>query len=431
MSPLSLEAARAMLLAGLKPPGRVKVKLEETAGQVLAAAVTAPGPFPPFPRSLVDGYALGPPVSAPGTIPTGLAGPGVIYRLLGTVPAGSKPDITLSPGTAAAIFTGARPPAGTVAIVPRELVGLRGDFLSVPGLPTGRYLEPAGAEVAAGEEVLAAGTTLGPAEIGLLAALGFREVLVYQRPRVVLATSGSELLDPAGKAGSLLKSNPAGTPAGSQAGYPGVNDPPCIYNSNFYALAAAVEAAGGRVIPLGLLADNLEEQVRAYRSALEEGDLLLASGGAGDGAFDLTAAAFSRAGGEILFTELAFRPGRRVIAARKGAKLMLGLPGNPPAALVAFYLLAVPVIRALGGRVGAPVTFLARLTLAIDRPRPERSFLWARVQARGSGWEVAPLPRQPGGIRAALGANALIDLPAGTAPVAGDEARVMLLAGEV
>ncbi|WP_083476465.1 molybdopterin molybdotransferase MoeA [Moorella stamsii] len=427
MSLLSLEVARAMLLAGLKQPGRVKVKLEESAGRVLAAAVTAPGPFPPFPRSLVDGYALGPPVADPGTLPTGLAGPGVIYRLLGTVPAGSNPDITLSPGTAAAIFTGARPPAGTVAIVPRELVGRRGDFISVPGLPPGRYLELAGAEVGAGEEVLAAGTTLGPAEIGLLAALGFREVLVYQRPRVVLATSGSELLDPAGKAGSLLKSNPAGIPAGSQAGYRGVNAPPCIYNSNFYTLAAAVEAAGGRVISLGPLADNLEEQVRAYRSALEEGDLLLATGGAGGSACDFTAAAFTRVGGEVLFTELNIRPGRRVIAARSGEKLMLGLPGNPPAALVACYLLARPVIRALGGREPAPVTFPARLTAAIDRPRVERAFLWAQARASGSGWEVTPLPRRPGGIRAAIGANALIDLPPGTAPGPGEEVTVVML----
>ncbi|QGP90924.1 Molybdopterin molybdenumtransferase [Neomoorella glycerini] len=418
MSPLSLEAARALLLAGLKPPGRVKVKLEEAAGRVLAAAVTAPGPFPPFPRSLVDGYALGPPVAAPGTLPTGLAGPGVIYRLLGTVPAGSNSEITLSPGTAAAIFTGARPPVGTVAIIPRELVGSRGDFISVPGLPPGRHLEPVGAEVAAGEEVLAAGTTLGPAEIGLLAALGLREVLVYQRPRVVLATSGSELLDPAGK---------AGPPAGSQAGYPGVNVPPCIYNSNFYALAAAVEAAGGRVISLGPLADNLEEQVRAYRSALEEGDLLLTTGGAGGSAGDYTAAAFTRAGGEVLFTELNIRPGRRIIAARAGEKLMLGLPGNPPAALVACYLLARPVIRALGGREPAPVTFPARLAAAIDRPRVERAFLWAQARASGSGWEVTPLPRRPGGIRAAIGANALIDLPPGTAPGPGEEVTVIIL----
>lgn len=427
MPPLSLEVARAMLLTGLKPPGRVKVRLEEAAGRVLAVAVTAPGPFPPFPRALVDGYAVGPPLPASATIPAGSAGPGAIYRLVGTVPAGSNPGITLSPGTAAAIFTGARPPAGTVAIIPRELVKQRGEFISIPGLPSGSYLEPAGAEVKSGEEILAAGTTLGPAEIGLLAALGLREVLVYQRPRVILAATGSELLDPAGPGKSLPGDNQAGNPPNRMADYPDVNVPPYIYSSNFYALAAAVEASGGQAISLGLLADNLEEQVKAYRWGLQEGDLLLTTGGAGGSPFDFTPAAFSRTGCEILFTELAIRPGRRVIAARSGAKLMLGLPGTPPAAMVLFYLLAVPVIRALGGREPAPLTFLARLGEAIDRPRPERTFHWARARACGSYWEVTPLPRRPGGIRAAIGANALIDLPPHAAPAAGEEVRVIMI----
>ncbi|MBC7325881.1 MAG: hypothetical protein H5T99_11310, partial [Moorella sp. (in: Bacteria)] len=235
MPQLSLEVARGMLLAGLKPPGRVKVKLEEAAGRVLAVAVTAPGPFPPFPRSLVDGYAVGPPLPAPAANPAGPAGPGAIYRLVGTVPAGSNPGITLSPGTAAAIFTGALPPAGTVAVVPRELVKQRGEIITVPALPSGRYLQPAGAEVKGGEEILAAGTTLGPAEIGLLAALGLREVPVYRRPRVILAATGSELLDPDGPGGSLPGDNQAGTPPAPGAGYPDVNVPPYIYNSNFYA----------------------------------------------------------------------------------------------------------------------------------------------------------------------------------------------------
>jgi len=402
--PVTLEAARELLLDGLQPRGAVAIKLEAAAGQVLAAPVLAPGPFPPFPRSRVDGYALGPPPQS-GRRPAGADTAGGCYRLLGSVPAGSSPAIELKPGTAAAIFTGARIPAGTVTVTPREMVARRGEYISVPRLPAEKYIEPAGAEVEAGEEVLAAGTPLNAAEIGLLAALGRRQVPVYPRPRVALAASGSELFDSA-------SSLPAG---------------PYIYNSNFYALAAAVEADGGEVIPLGTLADDLEQQAAAYRGALERGDLIVTSGGAGGSAYDLTAAAFTRAGGEVMFTRLNVRPGRRVIAARCGTKLMLGLPGNPPAALAAYYLLAAPAIRALGSREAAAITVPARLAAAVDSTRLQRAFVWARAEPAGDGWQVTPLPRRPGGIRAAAAANALIDLPPGAAPAVGDEVQVLLL----
>lgn len=398
---VSLEEGRELLLAELKPAGKLKIKLAEAQGRILAEPVVAPRSFPPFPRSLADGYALGPP-------PAGGA-EGKTYRVVATVAAGNCPEVTLGPGTAAVIFTGAMLPEGTVTVVPGELAGRRGDLIIVPELTAGRFLEATGAEVTAGEMVLAPGTELGPAEIGLLAALGLAEITVYRRPRVVLAASGSELAELPGPGG----------------GYPGGGQ---IYNSNFYALAAAASRDGARVIPIGSLADELEEQLEAYRKALEEGDLLLTAGGAGGSIRDLTAAAFTGAGGKILFSAIRMRPGRRVIAARRGDKLLLGLPGNPPAALVAYYLLAAPVIRALGGREVLPATFPAVLAAAVDKPRPERAFIWARAWPGTNCWQVVPLPRRPGGIRAAVGANALIDLPPGPAPGAGEEVRVVLLA---
>ena len=585
MAVLSLEKARELLLTGLQPAGQVTIKLAAAAGRILAVPVVARQPFPPFPRSLVDGYALGPPPAGETTVDpgggnpaagrqcgrgnsgraggpagsTGLTaatefgggvGAGLVYRLVGTVAAGSYTDITLAPGTAAAIFTGARPPAGTVAVIPREMAACRGEWLQVgeanlieedrgaaraagldsgvawngrllPGedahaapaqhqhilpasifrvktaaagaaaLPSGgRYLEPAGAEVNAGEEVLTPGTPLGPAEIGLLAALGTRQVAVYRRPQVALFTSGNELLSlegggeltasfppttgrplcglqlVAGKglsagfpatgrpgpdrpdnpgaatAGPAQPFPPGGSSTGPGAGMTGIGsgtaglpalDPvaghvtPGIYNSNSYALGTAIMAAGGRVIHAEILADNLEAQVAALQAALEQADVILTTGGAGGGAFDFTAAAFARTGAAILFTELAMRPGRRVIAARRGAKLMLGLPGTPPAALAVFYLLAAPVIRILAGREAGLVTLTARLAQAIERRRPERTFIWARVQDGSRGREVTPLPRRPGGIRAAAGANALIDLPPGAAPATGEEVRIVML----
>lgn len=412
VKPLNLEEAQRLLLSGLKPPGKVKIKLAAAAGLVLAEPVLAPRPFPPFPRSLVDGYALGPPpVERGGEAARERDAKWPTYRVVATVAAGSSTAVSLGPGTAAAIFTGARPPEGAVAIIPRELAEDGGELIRAPLLAAGKYLEPAGAEVRAGEEVLAAGTCLGPAELGLLAALGLGEVTVYRRPVIALVSSGSELL--------ALN----GAPAREQG------EAPRIYNSNFFALAAAGTAAGGQVLSPRPVADDLEEQVRLYRGALEEADLLLTTGGAGGSARDLTAAAFTAAGGEILFTGVAMRPGRHVIAARRGGKLLLGLPGNPPAALVACYLLAVPAIRALGGREAAPVVFPAVLAAALDKARPERAFIWARVKATEAGWEATPLPRRPGGIRAAIGANALIDVPPGSTPSPGEAVTVILLTG--
>ncbi|MGI9862678.1 molybdopterin molybdotransferase MoeA [Moorella naiadis] len=428
-APLSLEEAQRLLLSGLKPPGKVKIELKKAAGRVLAAPVVAPQPFPPFPRSLVDGYALGPlPINGGSDVVPGPGGPAapnldhpdsprerdtrepwLAYRVAATIAAGSKMTVSLGPGTAATIFTGARPPEGTVAIIPREQVEVQGGLIRAPQPAVGKYLEPVGAEVRAGEEVLAAGTCLGPAEVGLLAALGLAQVTVYRRPVVAVAGSGSELL--------ALNGAPA----------PEQGEAPRIYNSNFYALAAAVTAAGGEVLPVGPVADDLEEQVRLYQEALAEADLLLTTGGAGGSARDLTAAAFAAAGGEVMFTEVAIRPGRRVIAARQGAKLLLGLPGNPPAALVACYLLAVPVIKALGGREAAPAVFPAVLTSALDKIRTERSFIWARVRATAAGWEAAPLSRRPGGIRAAISANALIDVPPGCIPLPGEAVTVIFM----
>ncbi|MGI6286334.1 Molybdopterin molybdenumtransferase [Moorella humiferrea] len=403
MAPLSVEEARAALLAGLRPLGRIKVRLEEANGRVLAEAVRAPGPYPPFSRSLVDGYAL-------GTHDANSDGSSFIYRLVGTVTAGSTTAIALKEGTAAAVFTGARLPEGTVAVVPVEAVKERQGEIVVLDFPaSGRYLEQSGEEVKPGEEILAAGTVIGPGEISLLAALGFREITVYRRPRVALATTGNELRELGnGRAADFF-------------------DRAAIYGSNLYALTAAVEAYGGQVICLGILKDVLKEQVAACRRGLEEGDLLLITGGAGGSAFDFTSAAFSGAGGELLFTELAVRPGKRAVAARAGNKLMIGLPGTPPAAQVLFYLLVVPVLKAMGGRQGALSAFLAPLKKAVDRPRTERTFYWARVECRGGRFEVTPLPRYPGGIRAAVGANALIDLPPGAAPKEGEEVTVIMI----
>lgn len=384
---LEWEEALALLLRNIRPLHPRKLPLAEAADLVLAEEIKAARPYPPYSRSLVDGYALGPPASR--------------YRVVGEVPAGSSYPGGLAPGEAVRIFTGARVPANTSAILPQETVRvLEGAWLEVepgsPPSPPTLYLEPEGSQITAGEKILAPGAVLGPAEIGLLSALPYKEVLVYPRPCVALAAVGSELQgleDPENKEGLIA--------------------------SNLYALKAGLNLAGAQVIALPVLPDKLETLVNALGSALEEADLLLTTGGAGRGDYDLAARAFEKLGATILFRAVDFRPGGRLVAAEAGGKILLGLPGTPGAALVDFYLMVMPLVRALSGSSPYPVRGRGLLEETIDKQRRQRTFLFARAELGESSWRIKAVNVHRGPLWSGVGANALLDLPPGENPIMG------------
>ncbi|MDN5348021.1 MAG: molybdopterin molybdotransferase [Clostridia bacterium] len=324
----------------------------------------------------MDGYALGKPA-------------GNTWRLVGQVPAGHPAEKELLPGQAARIFTGAALPGGTWAVISGEEAAVAGEEIRLlKGTGAGANIEQAGSEVRAGEIILEAGTSLGPAESGLLAALGVERVRVYRRPRVALICTGSELRLP----GQALEYGQ-------------------VYASNLAMLAAACLLAGAEVIYRGVAADDLQQIFALMERALPGADLLLISGGAAGSEYDFTSAAFRLLGGEILFQELAIRPGRKVVAGALEKKLLLGLPGRPPAALAAFYLVAVPVLRFLAGLKPGPEFFTAILTKPLKgNPRPSRKFIWAKLSIEEGRLLATPL-FNPEGICAAIGADALVEIP--------------------
>lgn len=392
------EEALALLLKDIRPFAPQKLPLTEATDLVLAEEIVAVHPFPPYPRSLVDGYALGPPAPR--------------YRLVGEVAAGSHYPGCLAPGEVVRIFTGARVPSGTAVILPQELVNVQdetllevepGSFSSPPTL----YLEPEGSQIAAGEKVLAPGEILGPAEIGLLSVLGYKEVFVYPRPRVALTAIGSELkglTDPESKEGFIA--------------------------SNFYALRAGLTLAGATVLPLPILPDDMETLVGTLGPAIEKADLLVTTGGAGGGDYDLSARAFQELGASLIFTTVNFRPGGRVVAARVGGKILLGLPGTPSAALVGFYLLVLPVVRAFSGGSPYPLRCRGILAESIYKERRQRTFLFARAETSQGYWQIKGVNLHQGALRAAIGANALLDLAPGKNPlISGTEITFIFLKG--
>ncbi|MBE3581880.1 MAG: molybdopterin molybdotransferase MoeA [Thermoanaerobacteraceae bacterium] len=392
---LPWEEGRALLLREAAPLPPLKVPLREAAGRVLAEEIVSGAPFPPFARSLVDGYALGP--AAAG------------YRLVGEVPAGSRYPGSLAAGEAVRIFTGAPVPPGTVTVLPQEVVELREDGrLEIPaspvGLPPRGCLQVAGSEVRAGEKVLTPGTVLGPAEIGLLSALGREEVWVHPEPRVALAAVGTELKELVDR-----------------------TDREGLVASNLYALEAAFRLAGVEVHTLPVLPDRMPALMGALEPWLDKADLVITTGGAGGGDYDLAARSFRGLGARLLFTRLNYRPGGGVIGARRGQTLLLGLPGTS-SALAGFYLLARPVVEALGGKPPGPRRCRGKLEGPVVRERRTRTFIFAEAQNDGGLWRAAPVNEGRGPLLAALGANALLDVPPGKEPIpAGTEVDLILL----
>lgn len=393
---LSWEEGLSLLLKEAAPLPPRKVPLRQAAGRVLAEEIVAGAPFPPFARSLVDGYALG--QAAAG------------YRLVGEVPAGSRYPGRLAAGEAVRIFTGAPVPPGTVTVLPQEVVelgedGRLGILPETANLPARGYVQEAGSEVRVGEKVLEVGKVLGPAEIGLLSALGREEVWVHPGPRVALAAVGSELKE-------------LGNPAEGEG----------LVASNLYALEAGFRLAGAEVNVLAVLPDRMEALAEGLEPWLKKADLVVTTGGAGGGDYDLAARSFRGLGARLLFTRLNYRPGGGVIGAARGRTLLLGLPGTPSAALAGFYLLARPVVEALGGKPPGPRRCRGKLERPVVRERRTRTFLFAAAENDGGFWRVAPVNEGRGPLLAGLGAGVLLDLPAGKEPIApGTEIDFILL----
>jgi len=316
---LDIDAARRMIFERVRPVDGIEpVPLRRALGRTLAHDITAPIAVPGFDNSAVDGYA----VRFDDLDPAG----DTVLRCVDRIAAGHDPAAALTAGLAARIFTGAALPAGADVVIMQEDCQRAGNQVTIrPGIKRGANTRRAGEDVALGSLALTAGRRLGPAELGLLAALGFADVPVRRRLSVALLSTGDEIREP----GEPL--------VGRQ-----------IYDANRFILAGMLERLGVEVTDRGIVADDQAGLGEALREAAAESDLIVTSGGVSTGEEDHIRAAIANHG-SLYFWRLAIKPGRPVAMGQIGATPLAGLPGNPVAALLTFALVARPMIEALSG----------------------------------------------------------------------------------
>lgn len=383
-----LLAVRDRLVATVSPLGAEVVPLAGAAGRTLATPAVALRSAPPATCSAMDGYAVrAADVPGPVTLPVRQ----VVY-------AGGQAE-PLPAGQAARIFTGAPLPAGADAVVREEVVTTGEGTARFRGAARpGENVRPAGEDVAAGGEALPAGTRLGPRQLALLAAVGVDRVEVVRRPRVVVISTGDEVV--AGR-----------TP-----------------DSNGLAVAGLCAAAGAEV-ERRAAPDRLEPLVATLEAALGGADLVVTIGGVSVGERDLVPAALASCRAEVLVHGVAMKPGKPFLFARRGEVPVLGLPGSPSACLVAFEVFGRPVLLARAGAAARlrPALRVRLAEAASGKPGRAR-LLWGRLEADG---RARPVGRDAAQVRGPALADLLLclgadagDLPEGaevTAWLLGDE----------
>ncbi|RYJ31042.1 molybdopterin biosynthesis protein MoeA [Streptomyces sp. L-9-10] len=426
----SVDDHLADILAAVHPLDPIELQLPDAQGCVLVEDVTVPVALPPFDNSSMDGYAVRTADVAGATdeFPA-------VLTVIGDVAAGSGALPEVGPGQAARIMTGAPLPPGAEAVVPVEWTdGGAGGGAATAMRPAGAggegssgevrvfrsaeardHVRSRGSDVRAGDLALEAGTVLGPPQIGLLAAIGRGSVRVRPRPRVVVLSTGSELIQPGEELGEGQ-----------------------IYDSNSFALTAAARDAGAIAYRVGAVTDDADTLRATIEDQLIRADMVVTTGGVSVGAYDVVKEALSSVGDEdepgggVDFRKLAMQPGKPQGFGSIGPEHtpLLALPGNPVSSYVSFELFVRPAIRALMGRedVHRPVV---RATLAagetLSSPAGRRQFLRGTYDAEGG--TITPVGGAGSHLIAALAhADALIVIPEESVSVEpGTEVDVVLI----
>ncbi len=393
---LSVADALRVVLTHAAPLAPVQRPLRELAGRVLAEEVVAHAALPPFAAAAKDGYAV---VAADG------AG---WRRLIGEQLAGAVTDVTVVPGAVVRITTGAPLPAGADAVVMIERTVEHDERVQITEAVTaGADVRPVGSDLAVGQTALRSGQCLGPAEVGLLASLGYTAAWVYPAPRVAVLSTGDELREPGDAVG-----------------------PGQIRDSNRFSLMAAVHEAGGQTIDLGVARDRPGELTARVSAGLHGADVLVTSGGVSMGQLDLLKPLLQMHG-TVHFGRVNMKPGKPLTFATIAGKPVFALPGFPVSSLVSFELFVRPALRTMqGDRNWARPRVAVQLEHDI-RHDPQR---WEYVRAvvrrvDGALFAATTGSQSSGRLLSLVGANALLELPPGTAAVmAGSPVTAMLLA---
>ena len=384
---LDFDTALANLLAAARQITDVEtVPLLAANGRVLAQDIVAPIDVPGFDNSAMDGYALN---------IADFAAPPSDFLISQRIAAGEV-GTSLAAGEAARIFTGAPIPAGANAVAMQEVCSVSDGRMSVAmSLKNGANIRRAGEDIAAQAVVLAAGTRLGAAEIGLAASIGVPTLPVVRPLKVALLSTGDELVEP-------------GTDLGAGQ----------IYNSNRYAINTLLQTLGCEVTDFGIVADDRAATIELLKTASAEHDVVITSGGVSVGEEDHVKAAVEYLGMLDLW-KIAMKPGKPFAHGRIGEADFIGLPGNPVSSFVTFLMLVRPFLLA---RQGVTAIAPARLPLiaAFDwkKAGDRREFLRVRVNSAG---QIELFPRQGSGVLTSMvWSDGLLDLPAGQTIAAGD-----------
>jgi molybdopterin molybdotransferase len=406
MSLLSVNEAQGRILSQFQPVTTETLPLIECADRVLAEDITATTDLPPFDNSSMDGFAIR--AADVAASPRSL-------RVVADIPAGVSPTISVAEGEAARIMTGAQLPNGADAVIPvedtdfdnRDAGSLAPEqVLIAKSVMIGENVRPRGMDIHAGEIVLDKGRVLKPQDLGLLAMLGYVDVLIHRKPRVALFSSGNELLE---------------VSAPLQPGK--------IRDSNSYMIATLIEEAGANAIRLGVAKDDYESVEALLEKAVDLNvDLILSSAGVSVGAFDFVKEVIE-ANGKMDFWRVNMRPGKPLAFGEYKNIPFIGLPGNPVSAFVGFEVFVRATIQRLSGsETRGRQTVRVRSEEQIDSDGRE-SYLRAEIHEE-NGSLVARLTghQGSGNLHSLVRANALLIIPAGVKCVpANQEVNAWLL----
>ena len=396
-----VEEAREHVLDRIAPLQPLELPLTEAYGCVLARDVVAEADLPAFASSAMDGFA----VRSSEVEGAGPASP-VELRVTGRAMIGRRPEGTVGGGEAMAIATGAPVPAGADTVVPIESCEVQGAVVRILApSPEGKHIRPAGEDVRSGDSLVPAGRRLQAPELGLLAASGVSHPLVHPRPRVVVISTGDELIPP------------SQTPDFGQ-----------IRDANAYTLFASLREAGAVPMLAGIVHDDEDTLRDAVLSHALQADAFVSSGGVSVGERDVVKAAF-QGRGELEFYGVAMQPGMPQGFGHIEGKPYFGLPGNPVSVFVSFEVFIRPALMKMMGRRNLfRPEITARLEQDVSGPRGKTQFARVRVRRTREGWTAVPTGARGSNLIATVArANGLAVVPPGIeTAAAGTEVRVLL-----
>ena len=386
---MPVEQALARLLDAAVPTSHtVTIPLREALGRVLAEDILAPLDVPPADNSAMDGYCLR---SADFV-------DGKILPISQRIPAGVAPQ-PLQPGTAARIFTGAEVPQGADTVVMQEDCVATADGVQINEMPEpGQNIRPQGQDIARGQRALARGQRLRAQELGLLASLGIAYINVFRPLRVAVLSTGDELVEPGDSVA-----------------------PGQIYNSNRYTLMGLLQGLGLDIVDLGRVADNQAATETALRTAADQADVIISSGGVSVGEEDHVKAALS-ALGDLQMWKLAIKPGKPFTFGQVLGKPFLGLPGNPAAVFVTFTILCRPwLLKTQGATQISPQGFNVPAGFTVRKAGGRQEYLRSRLITENGALRVEPYPNQSSGVLlSASWGNGFAVVPVGQTVNPGD-----------